>query len=635
MAKKKKSAPAPVVPELKIPQAAPYASLNPLKNFWLQVVTIAVAGFGLYGNSIQNKTALDDEPVITLNDFVSHGFGGLDSIFKYDSYYCFYRSLGVKDQLPGGRYRPLSIATFAIEWEFFGDNAFVRHLVNVLLYVFSVILLLYFLRKYLLVNVRGGSDIAFLAAFLFLIHPIHTEVVANTKSRDEIISFLFITLTLLLALRYADTGRWKAGAWAAAGYFLALLSKEWAITLVVLVPVMFYLFRQRTWMESLKLSLPFFGVAAVFLFIRAGIVTGLDKEETELLNNPYVLASGSEKVGSKLYVLWKYLSLLLVPYPLSSDYSYNTLPYRTIADPMALFSLLLHLGAATGAIVLLVRRNILAFPILFYIGHLALVSNFRFNVGATMGERLIYHSSFGFLFLISILCVMGAERIKHSGMKRVFMPVLILLLLVPSALIILPRNKQWYNDPALFIHDVNVVPNSAWMNGNAGRCHIVLADSAKDPSEKQKYLDLAKPYLRKAVSIHPGFVNAWFYLGSVHHRQNNIDSAEYCWNQARIYFPNHPGFKTQYDVLLSSHYVKLAEKKVKENDLPGAIPPLEKALKYKPDDAEMWYNLGGIHYTLKDPQKAYEAWTKCLQVKPDHKLAREAVGHLQVQKPNP
>lgn len=601
----------------------------------MQVVLIAVLGFVFYGNSIQNLTALDDEPVITKNDFVREGFGGLDSIFSYDSYYCFYRSLGVKDQLPGGRYRPLSIATFAIEWEFFGDDPWVRHLVNVLLYILSVIVILHFLRNFLLKNIRGGEDIAFMTALLFLIHPIHTEVVANTKSRDEIISLLFITLTFITALRFEANRNWKTGAVACGAYFLAFLSKEWAITLVILIPCLFYLFRKRTLVESLKLSVPFFAVAVIFLLIRSGMVTSLDKEETELLNNPYVLASSSERVGSKLYVLWKYLSLLFWPHPLSSDYSYEALPYRTVGDPMALLSFVLHLGAAILSVFLLIRRNILAFPILFYLGHLLLVSNFRFNVGATMGERLIYHSSFGFLLLFSALGIILLERIRNLNIRRVLYGMLLLLPLIPSYFVVTERNRNWYNDAALFTHDVNVVPNSAWMNGNAGRCYIVLADSAKEQTEKQKYFEKAKPYLRKAVKIHPGFVNAWFYLGSVHHRQQNMDSAEYCWNQARIYFPNHPSFRNQYDVFLSQHYVKIAENKVKEKDLPGAIAPLEKALRYKPDDAEMWYNLGGIYYTLQNAQKAYESWDQCLKVKPDHKLAREAISHLQVKKPNP
>lgn len=633
MAKKKKTAEKQTAPVPELPAPELYASLNPLGKFWMQALFIAVLGSVFYGNSIRNQTALDDEPVITKNDFVRAGFGGLDSIFMYDSYYCFYRSLGVKDQLPGGRYRPLSIATFAVEWELFGDDPFVRHLVNVLLYIGSVILLLYFLARHLLIKVRGGADIAFMTALLFLIHPIHTEVVANTKSRDEIISLLFITLTLITALRFSDKPNWKTGLIASVCYFLAFLSKEWAITLVILIPCMFFLFRGKKLVESLKLSVPFFAVAALFLMIRAGMVTSLDKEETELLNNPYVLAGSSEKVGSKFFVLLKYLTLLVWPHPLSSDYSYNTLPYRGMGNPLALISFVIHLGAAILSVYLLVKRNVLAFPILFYLGHLALVSNFRFNVGATMGERLIYHSSFGFLLLFSSGLIIGLERIRKAG-KYLYIGIP-LALMIPAYFIVTERNRNWYNDTTLFTHDVNVVPNSAWMNGNAGRCNIVLADSSKDQTEKQKYFEKAKPYLRKAVSIHPGFVNAWFYLGSVHHRQHNMDSAEYCWNQARIYFPNHPAFKTQYDVFLSQHYVKIAEDKVKEKDLAGAIAPLVKALKYKPDDAEMWYNLGGIYYTLKDAQKAYEAWDQCLKVKPDHAMAREAMSHLQIQKPIP
>ena len=495
-----------------------------------------------------------------------------------------------------------------------------------------MVVFLNFLKNYLLKKVRGGGDIAFLVTLLFLIHPIHTEVVANTKSRDEILSFLFITLTLMLALKYADTQKWKWGIIGAFVYLLALLSKEWGVTLIILVPACIYLFRDQKLTSVLKLSLPFFIVAVIFLLIRASIVTNLDKEETELLNNPYVMASNSERLGSKTYVLLKYLMLQCWPYPLSSDYNYNTLPYRTMGNPLVLLSLLLHLGAAIASVWLLVKRSIWAFPILFYLGHLFLVSNFRFNVGATMGERLIYHSSFGFLLLFGFASIIVLEKIPDLKMRKILFLLLPLLLLLPSYFLVTERNRNWYNDNSLFTHDVKVVPNSAWMNGNAGRCYIVLADSSKEKTLKNAYLDTARVYLRKAVSIHPGFVNAWFYLGAAHHRQDRLDSAEYCWNQARIYFPNHPELKNQYDVILSSHYVKQAEKLVKENKLAEAIPMLEKALKYKRDDAEMWYNLGGIYFTLLNYQKAYEAWTECLKVKPDHTLAQQAISHLQIKK---
>src|SRR5690606_21601064 len=145
------------------------------------------------------------------------GFAGIGDILTKDAYDSYYRQLNTTNQLNGGRYRPLSIVTFAIEQQFFGAvpedkvdsvlkqsvaygvrgpqeqqlvrNMHVRHVVNVLIYMLSVVVILYFLR---FIVFKEHHLMAFIAALLFTVRPIHTEVVANVKSRDEIMSFLFM-----------------------------------------------------------------------------------------------------------------------------------------------------------------------------------------------------------------------------------------------------------------------------------------------------------------------------------------------------------------------------------------------------------------------------------------------------------
>ncbi|MCP2937442.1 hypothetical protein NK983_32590, partial [Salmonella enterica subsp. enterica serovar Typhimurium] len=50
--------------------------------------------------------------------------------------------------------------------------------------------------------------------------------------------------------------------------------------------------------------------------------------DTEILNNPYLLASQAEQWATKVFVLLKYFILCWLPHPLSSDYSYNTIEFR-------------------------------------------------------------------------------------------------------------------------------------------------------------------------------------------------------------------------------------------------------------------------------------------------------------------
>src|SRR6185312_7631254 len=144
--------------------------------------------------------------------------------------------------------------TFAIEQEFFGPvpvekadsvvrqsvaygvagpgqeklvkNMHVRHFFNVMWYMLSVVVLLYFLRYIIF---RNNPIMALVAAVIFTAHPIHTEVVANVKSRDEIMSLLFMCLTFIFAFKYEDDKKNPGHLVAAlASYLLAFLSKEYA-----------------------------------------------------------------------------------------------------------------------------------------------------------------------------------------------------------------------------------------------------------------------------------------------------------------------------------------------------------------------------------------------------------------------
>ena len=177
----------------------------------LQSLVLVVLGLLFYANSFTNGYAFDDGIVIQHNNYVQEGLRGIPRIFATDVYESFYAQMNAEQQLSGGRYRPLSVVTFALEQQLFGskekvkpenDVAFVRHFMNVFLYILSVVFLLHLLREHILPE---SPHAAFLACLLFLIHPLHTEVIANVKSRDEVLSFLFIVLTFTAVFRYRET----------------------------------------------------------------------------------------------------------------------------------------------------------------------------------------------------------------------------------------------------------------------------------------------------------------------------------------------------------------------------------------------------------------------------------------------
>ena len=102
--------------------SSPQSHLFPFSDFRTQALVLVLVGLVFYFNSFFNEFALDDGIVIIKNEYVQQGIGGLGKIFTKDAYDSFYRQMNAKDQLSGGRYRPLSIATFALEQEVIGLN---------------------------------------------------------------------------------------------------------------------------------------------------------------------------------------------------------------------------------------------------------------------------------------------------------------------------------------------------------------------------------------------------------------------------------------------------------------------------------------------------------------------------------
>ncbi len=306
---------------------------------------------------------------------------GYTDILTKDAYDSYYKQFNSTNQLSGGRYRPLSIITFAIEQQFFGatpkskidsvianemsfgvrgpkgnkvfEQMHIRHLFNVLWYALAVVVVLYFLRY---VVFKSNPIMAFIAAIIFTIHPIHTEVVANVKSRDEIMSILFMCLTFILAFKYQEQKhKWLLVA-GLVSFFLAFLSKEYAITMLVLLPLSFYIFGRFSIAKSIMATLPYLLVVGLYLYIRSTIVgPQAENSNEEILNNPYLLATSTEKLATEIATTLNYLKLLIYPNPLSADYSYAQIPYKDFGNPLVWLSIVVHIGLI-GAMFMLFKK---------------------------------------------------------------------------------------------------------------------------------------------------------------------------------------------------------------------------------------------------------------------------------------
>jgi protein O-mannosyl-transferase len=159
---------------------------GPIKRLLIPAAILLIISFLLYAKSLSFGYVLDDLMVIEKNAYTQKGFGGLSKIFSEDSFTGYFGTQA--KLLEGGRYRPLSLATFAAEIGMFGPNKpFWGHFFNIICYWLTALLLYMVLER--LVPTREGQkwymSVGMWASVLFLLHPLHSEAVANIKGRDE------------------------------------------------------------------------------------------------------------------------------------------------------------------------------------------------------------------------------------------------------------------------------------------------------------------------------------------------------------------------------------------------------------------------------------------------------------------
>ncbi|MDD5570010.1 MAG: tetratricopeptide repeat protein [Bacteroidales bacterium] len=575
-----------------------------INKFYLYGIIILFS-FILYGTTISYDYALDDAIVITENKFTQKGIDGIKDIFSYDSFKG--NNENLLNAVSGGRYRPLSIATFAVEYEFFGKNPHISHFINVLLYSLTCLLIFILFSKLLekFPRQKWYSTIPFIATILFIAHPIHTEVVANIKSRDEIFSLLFSLLTFWFLWKYLDTKKIIHLLFSSFLFFLALISKEIAVVFIVIFPLSFYFFTNHSLKKTIFSLIPLFIIIIVFIILRQMIIskTGTSIVNTrDIMNNSFGAMNFSQKYATIAYTLGLYVKLLFYPHPLTWDYYPYHISIMEWSNFAVLFSLLIYLILLFFAFKGLKSKNFFSYCIFLYLIPLSLTSNIVFPVGAFMCERFLYAASLGFTLIIAYLMVVK----PNNFFKIVFsMPYLFLVpVLFLYSFKTITRNQAWKNSAVLIETDVITSFKSAKSNASYGNDLYNKAEKCKDANEKAKFYELALQYCDNAFKINPNIQNVNFILGTIYGRyKNDLNKSIYYLNNAMNLdlnnFESYNNLGTAYG--MAKQYDK-------------AIETFERGLKISPENISIMSNLALTYQIVGKTDKAEEYLKKSKEI---------------------
>ncbi len=460
--------------------------------------------------ALQNQFTLDDLIHITNNEMI-RSLANLPDIFRTSIY-------------PGNLYRPVLIASYALQYHWTALSPFYLHLFNLILHCAVVILVFQILRKYLDPKLTAFSTL------LFAINPIHVEAIASISGRAELLSAFFGLLSLyyLLRINFEEQPLYKLCFWQllmSLSLLLALLSKESALVMLPLGLLSIYFFPRTIRTKTrLAISLELMIVAVLVYFnmrlavlgelTPSGVVAGF-------LDNPIAALPWQVRVINALKLLGDYIVLILFPFELSVDYSYARLTPLSIADiPILILNLSLISALFLACLSGYKSRAPYIFHILWFFTAFLVTSNLFVPIGTIFAERLAYLPSVGIIGLLAY----GILRIRHLIMRFLYMVIFSVLFALQSAL----QCNVWYDSSTLWEHQMLVAPQSAKSLLNYG---VVQRNNGK--------LDSAMLYAKQALEVYPFYDQAANLQGSIYALKGIYSGAEHWYRKALEINPRH------------------------------------------------------------------------------------------------
>ncbi len=552
----------------------------------LTIFLLVIIGFSVYTFNLNNQLFWDDDEWIKSNIFV-HNFSYLKEIFTQNVLAGF--------GLNSNYYRPLLLLSFAFNYIIHGIAPFGYHLLSNGFHIANGVLIFLLLGKFL------NRRTSFLAALLFLIHPVQTEAVTYISGRGDPMSVFFMLTALWSYVKYFEIKRKLFAVSSLLFAIFAVLSRETAILFPLLLMIFYISFLSREkFISALKksfiVSLPFWMISIVYFILRLTVFNFENTLNFYSQQNAY-----TENLFFRLYtfgaVLIEYFKIIFYPVGLHME---RSLPVATSLFQWPVwFGALIVLGVIF--ISFLLFRNlkienslkienwnlkikepnsdfrIWFFGWAWFFVALGPVSGI-IPINAIIYEHWLYLPLIGFATLTGFYLDKILFFLKNNQKLITYYLLLITLIAYFSFFTIqsIKRSILW-GRPIEFYEDIlKYSPESVRILTNLGNLYSVRGDSVK----------AAEFYIR-AVETPDGkfFAEPYYNLGNIYRDSGQIDKAIEQYQKAIEADPNFP-----------FAYQSLAEVYVnKKQDLISGIEILEKLKAIQPGNPRLYYNLGLLY----------------------------------------
>jgi Tfp pilus assembly protein PilF len=454
-----------------------------------------------YANILANSFVYDDSQQILQNPYVKN-WHFIPQIFG-TTVWSFVGQAGTTNY-----YRPLMTFTFLVLWKIFGPIPFGFHLFSLLVQL-AVVTMMFYAGKRLFAD----RWIAWLAALLFAVHPVHTEAVAWIAAVPDL-EATFLLLLALWLLSGEGNRTWKVDLGVTLCFALALLCKEPALMFAPLAVVYEHLCardRESTsLLTKIKRYAPLCVLGIAYLLLRIALFGKL----APVLQRPKL--TWPQTIYSAFSLILKYAELLFWPAHLSAFHVFY--PHISIVSASVLGGLAI---TATCTLVILVARNrlpMIAFSLLWIGVLLGPVLNARWMVTNTLTERYLYLPSVGFCWLVGWFLVGLWDKFRVRTPSRFvrFAGIGLLSALLLAAIVAtIDRNRIWESDRSLYTRTLETDPDAYIIRTNLGALDFGSGN-----------LKLAEAEFDRALAGKPDSVNTMNALGMVYREQGRYQESK-------------------------------------------------------------------------------------------------------------
>ncbi len=483
-----------------------------------------IIGWLIYAKTLSGPFVFDDFPNIVKNPFIRI------TTLTSDSLLLILRGPSAS--------RPTAMATFAANYFVNQYRPAGYHLVNILIHILVAFLVFQLARQTLQLYDQKSFLVPFIAALLWLVHPLHIQSVTYIVQRMNSLAALFFLLALLGYIRArrlppAANRRVlkKSLLMGSCGLFglLALGAKPNAaiLPLVIVLYEWFFLsspklaWKKKQFPKSILLALAvFFVLSMLYLGFHP-----VEKILSDYENQNFTLV---QRLLTEPVIILYYLSLLAFPHPNRLQLIYDISPSLSLTEPpITALSLITLSGIIAVALLTARRHKIFSFALLWYLLTLAIESSF-------IGRALAFDHR---TYLPSVFPIIAVSYLLIKCSRKQ-----LTVLLIISAVIGLfgfwaySRNHVWTTSISLWRDTAHKAPFSAPAANNLGLAHKAANNTAKalkqfrktidlDPGYEKAYNNLAivlrdngqareaLPYFQKALSLNPRYPDAYYNLG--------------------------------------------------------------------------------------------------------------------------